>query len=297
MRALILFLLAGSLSSCAFNKLYYAPDKIDKRIRNVRLPMPGSNDTLLVYLNETHDVDRVQTASGADAGMTIKAVKATTPQGHHLYNWLVTPTGGKPKATIIFYHGNAGSVVAQFPLVIPFVQKGYRVMVADYSGYGLSDGKPTRRHIRADAATVLAAARQMPDVAGSPIILYGQSMGGQIAAGMAVQHPADADMLVIEGAPSSHKDVAGSMFPLLRLPARVLVRERFSTYRSVRRYTKPLLVVHSREDEVIPHWMGKKTYLNGNDPKKMLDITHKHLYGPVYHTDEILQKTDTLLSQ
>jgi hypothetical protein len=104
-------------------------------------------------------------------------------------------------------------------------------------------------------------------------------------------------MLVIEGAPSSHKDVAGSMFPLLRLPARLLVRERFSTYRSVRRYTKPMLVVHSREDEVIPHWMGKKTYLNANEPKKMLDITHKHLYGPIYHTNEILQKIDTLLSQ
>ena len=91
MRVVWGILLLCGLSSCAFNRLYYAPDKIDKRIRSVRLPMPGSKDTLLVYLNETHEIDRVQTASGADAGMTIKAVKTTTPHGNYLYHWLATP--------------------------------------------------------------------------------------------------------------------------------------------------------------------------------------------------------------
>ena len=74
------------------------------------------------------------------------------------------------------------------------------------------------------------------------------------------------------------------------------MRERFSTYRAVRHYTKPLLVVHSLEDEMIPHWMGKKTYLNANDPKKMLDITHKHLYGPIYHTEDILRQIEAMLA-
>jgi uncharacterized protein len=100
----------------------------------------------------------------------------------------------------------------------------------------------------------------------------------------------------MEGAFSSHKDIAVRFYKPLAFAARVLVKERYTAFRSVRKFHKPVLVIHSSEDQTVPFWMGKKIYDNVNEPKSLYEIKHGHVQGPLYYADSIAFKIRAMVN-
>lgn len=298
MKKVMVLALATLLGSCSFSGKFYQPDRLSSRLDVVRIPIKDSKDTMLLHFDgKDHiasftDLDNVPKALSYD----LETIWIESSSGNRLYSWFMRPKNATPKATVLFLHGNAGNVLSQVSLAMPLVKKGYQVLVLDYSGYGFSTGKPKRKKMVQDATSALQMLRKRPDVAGTKIILYGQSMGGQVASRTAELNEKDIDALVTEGAPSSHKDIAAAMFPILALPARVLVLERYSTYTSLHRFHKPVLVIHSSEDEVCPFRMGQKNYRHANDPRSFYEIKNKHIYGPIYYADSISYKMEHLIN-
>ena len=127
-------------------------------------------------------------------------------------------------------------------------------------------------------------------------MIYGQSLGGHLAAAVGSERQKDIDALVIEGAFSSHKDMAvyGSE-KIARIFARILVKEGYSGYKSIRDYIKPLLVIHSKDDKLVPIDMGKKIFDNANEPKEFYEIEKEHCRGIKYYNEEISEKIRNML--
>jgi len=57
-----------------------------------------------------------------------------------------------------------------------------------YRGYGLSTGEPSEPGLRVDAQTVLDWIRKHPILSHTPVVAYGQSIGGAVAIDLAAHN-------------------------------------------------------------------------------------------------------------
>jgi hypothetical protein len=67
----------------------------------------------------------------------------------------------------------------------------------------------------------------------------------------------------------------------------VFVAEPYSAEQSIASYSKPLLVIHSRDDQVVPFAMGRQLFDAANQPKVFLEIDQAHLAGLALYPDRI----------
>ena len=170
---------------------------------------------------------------------------------------------------------------------LPFVKKGFQVFMIDYSGFGFSQGKSKRKYVLTDSKDGLDYLLSRNDIKYDKLIMYGQSLGGHLAAVSGTQNQDKIDGLVLEGAFSSHKDAANDRVPFL---SRLFVREMYSAEKNIKHYKKPLLIIHSTEDTTIPYRHGERLLELANEPKELYTIDGRHVYGPLLYGDSIAQK-------
>lgn len=173
------------------------------------------------------------------------------------------------------------------------IKYGFQIFAFDYSGFGFSEGKATRQNVLVDANAALSYVKSRPDIKNTKLVIYGQSLGGHLSVVVASQRQTEIDGLIIEGAFSSHKDIAAKTAGIL---GRILVSQQYSAYKAIRSYKKPVLVIHSSEDEVIPFSMGQKIFNHANTPKEFYEIKKCHICGPEFYADSISQKIMDMLN-
>jgi fermentation-respiration switch protein FrsA (DUF1100 family) len=83
--------------------------------------------------------------------------------------------------------------------------------------------------------------------------------------------------LIVESVFSSGPDMAQRLYPFL--PVRLLTRIRYPARAYVAKVKAPVLVIHSRDDEIIPFDMGQAIYGAANEPKQFLELQGDHNAG------------------
>ena len=159
----------------------------------------------------------------------------------------------KDDPNILFFHGN-GEIVSDYDDIGPYYNRyGMNFLAADYRGYGRSTGRPTATSMLADAHVVLDAARQWLQSNGyrGPLVVMGRSLGSAPAIELAAAHSEDIKGLIIESG------FATTLPLLLRLgvdTARLGITEEdgFRNVRKISTITKPTLLIHGQNDEIIP---------------------------------------------
>ena len=223
---------------------------------------------------------------------TIESVVFKSLSGNNLNGWLLKPKNIDATTTLLHFHGNAGFLLSQYQAITPLLKYGFQAFVFDYSGFGFSEGKATRDNVLLDGNSALTYIKSREDVKNTKLVIYGQSLGGNLSAVVAQQRETDIDGLVIEGAFSSHKDIAAKTAGVF---GRLLVSEKYSAYKSIRTFKKPVLIIHSTEDEVIPFKMGQKIFDNTIAPKEFYEIKKCHICGPEFYADSISLKIINML--
>ncbi|HWZ36277.1 MAG TPA: alpha/beta hydrolase, partial [Mucilaginibacter sp.] len=71
----------------------------------------------------------------------------------------------------------------------------------------------------------------------------------------------------------------------------------YSAKRSIQQYHKPVLIIHSTEDEVIPFSQGQKLFAKANQPKEFYEIKKCHICGPTFYPNEISGKINKMLNK
>lgn len=291
-RVLWLFAAMLFLQSCALNSIFLRPTKLSSKTTTFSLKTKN-NETISVHFGENHQpVFLKENQDTVELEYTIKSVVFKNQTGKLLNGWEIMPKAlVQPVATIVHFHGNAGSLLHQFNAVTPLVKEGFAVFMFDYSGFGFSEGRPTRKNVLKDGNAALDYVLTNFSPA-KKIVLYGQSLGGHLAGVVGTQRQKDIDALVIEGAFSSHKTVAQAFAGGF---GKAFTKEMYSAKDSIAHYHKPLLVIHSTEDEVIPFEMGKEIFNKANHPKEFLEVKECHICAPNYYTQEIADKIKTML--
>jgi len=281
------------LTSCSFNKLFLLPTKVPDGAK--KLTLNAATDSTVVFFGaNTYQPTFLKKGKDTiDFDFTIESVVFESSNGNKLNGWVLKPKNQLPTATILHFHGNAGFLISQYRAMTPLIQYGFQIFIFDYSGFGFSEGKATRKNVLVDAYSALSYVKNRSDFKNTKLVIYGQSLGGHLAAVVAEQRQADIDGLVIEAAFSSHHDIAAETAGFL---GRILVRENYSAFKSIRTFKKPVLVIHSAEDNVIPFKMGQKIVDNANAPKEFYEIKKCHICGPEFYPEEISRKINKLLN-
>ncbi|MCU1757861.1 alpha/beta hydrolase [Pseudomonas helleri] len=226
------------------------------------------------------------------AGLAYKDVNLTAADGTQLHGWWLPSKPGVPlKGTVLHLHGNGGNLAYHLGAVAWLPEQGYQVLMLDYRGYGLSQGKPGLPAVYQDIDAAFDWLEQQPSVQGQPLIVLGQSLGGAMGVHYLSQHPqqrARLKAVVLDGVPASYREVG--QFALstswltwpLQVPLSWLVPDADSAvYAMPDMKDVPVLIFHSMDDPIVPLSNGIRLY-QAAPPPKVLQLTrggHVQTFG------------------
>ena len=213
---------------------------------------------------------RELTASPADIDLEFESVSIKTADQVTLHGWFIPAP--EEKGTLLFFHGNAGNISHRLDSIAQFQDLGLSVLIIDYRGYGKSEGRTTEKGIYRDADAAWRYLIESRGVAASDIVIFGRSLGASVASRLAIQHQPLA--LILESSFTSVPDIAQDIYPWL--PVRWLSRLRHAARDYVRDVRCPVLVIHSRDDEIIPFHHSETIFASANEPRTLLAIRGTH---------------------
>ena len=202
---------------------------------------------------------------------------------------------GKPTATIYLFHGSGENIFGWREVAEPLIDAGYDVFMMDYRGFGFSEGEPTHLNVVADAEEMVNFVEKR--VRTSIRIVMGQSYGGQVAIKLAHDYPNRFHGLVVEGTFTSHRDEVMASIPLWLKPIIGLVA--VSPYKAeelIKEVSAPILIVHSRDDELVPLWMGQVLYENAAEGAEYWETRGSHALALIEFPEPYVAKVNDLLS-
>lgn len=209
---------------------------------------------------------------------------------------LLKPTE-KAKATVFYFHGAGGNISSYAPLLFPLLKDNFQVILIDFRGYGNSSGTPTHKNIAEDGEKAFNELRKRDDIKNTKIIIYGASIGTQIAAHLAKNHEEEVSGLVLEGAMMSFGDIAAVYAPEYKSFLENIFVSSYSAKEDIKSITKiPKLIIHSKEDKDVPFAHGIKVFTNASEPKEFIEFSGEHLYALKYESAKILQSINKMIT-
>ncbi|NDV60279.1 alpha/beta hydrolase [Bacteroides sp. 519] len=213
-----------------------------------------------------------------------------------LYPAVIKPVD-KPKANILYFHGNGSNISKWIDHVKPLVDDGYQVYMLDYRGYGKSTGKPTHLNIAHDAQLLLNTLLQEPGFTDLPLIVYGVSIGTQVATHITCNNNDKVSALVLDGMMSSFTDIALATSPEeYHLYIKQLLVSPYSAKEDIQHIQNiNLLVIHSEED-LIPISGARSVYESAVCTKKFWLYEGKHVEAALKYPVEMVRYINELIT-
>ena len=214
--------------------------------------------------------ERTLQATPLDIGLDYEDLQLETVDGERLHGWFVPAQAAH--ATLLFFHGNAGNISHRLESLRIFNGLGLNVLIVDYRGYGRSTGKPSEAGTYRDADAAWRYLLEQRRLAPRDIVIAGRSLGAAIAADLASRTAPAA--VVLESAFISVPAMAAEIYPWL--PPGLPGLYRYDNREKLARITQPLLIVHSRDDEIIPFAHAEALYAAARGPRQLLELRGGH---------------------
>jgi hypothetical protein len=231
----------------------------------------GKEGANKLFYFPTHDVP----ATPEKWGFRYEDVDFKSTDGTDLNGWFLPARGEETKGTVVFSHGNAGSVGHHLGFVLWLVEAGYQVFMYDYRGFGKSGGTVDRRGMLEDVKSAFRYVAGRKDVDAKRLVSYGHSLGGAKSVTALAENPVKGlRALVIDGTFSSYQAMAKVVGGQLGAD---LITDELSPKDFIAKITgTPLLVVHGDLDQVVPVEQGKQLFELANEPKTLFEVKEGH---------------------
>jgi fermentation-respiration switch protein FrsA (DUF1100 family) len=216
---------------------------------------------------------RVLQEAPADWGLEFEEVDLRAEDGTRLHAWFIPHP--RPRHTLLFLHGNAGNISHRGSSIEIFNRLGLSVLILDYRGYGQSEGVPTEQGLYMDARAAWHHLTEERALDPGEILIFGRSLGASVAVELAARtQPAG---LILESGFSSAADMARHLYPGLH---HVLLRRfQLDSVGRLARVQAPVLVLHSRDDEIVPYALGRRLFEAAPEPKTFVELVGDHNSG------------------
>jgi len=188
-----------------------------------------------------------------------------------LNGWLIKSASPEQSPTVLFLHGNAGNISHRLDKIGLLHQLGLNVFIIDYRGYGKSEGRSNEVSLYADAAAAADYLARRGDINYEQLIVYGESLGSAAAIDLASKRKVAA--LVTESAFTSAADMARVILPVVPT---AFLKVRLDSVAKIKDIPAPKLLIHSRDDEIVPFKLAQKLFDAASSPKELLVIDGDH---------------------
>jgi fermentation-respiration switch protein FrsA (DUF1100 family) len=212
-------------------------------------------------------------ASPAGLGRPFEDVHFKASDGVRLHGWFFPAETTAPQAQSAFLvcHGNGGNISHRIELCEVLLDTGASVFIFDYRGYGQSEGRAGEEGTYRDAQAAYAWLVQK-GIRGENIVAFGESLGGAVAAELALRETVAG--IVLQSTFTSIPDIGKELFPWL--PVKLISTIKYDTYSKLRRIHVPVLVMHSRTDDLVGFHHAEKNLAAANEPKQFCEFRGRH---------------------
>ncbi len=205
-------------------------------------------------------------------------IELKTSDDKKFYGWYFK-SSEKPRGKILFFHGNAQNRTSHFFSLYWILKNNYDFFIFDYPGYAESEGTPSQESTT-DAGS--KALEWMVDQSPStPLIVYGQSLGGNIAMFSVAKSKSRISpcMVAVDSTFKSYRKVAQRSlaknwltWPFQGL-SYLLVQDSSSAENHIGEISPiPLVVFHSKEDPIVDFESGHDVFKAAREPKKFFEV-------------------------
>lgn len=203
-------------------------------------------------------------------GLEAEEVWVEAADGVKVHGWYFEHPGSEQ--IVILSHGNAGNISGRLEIAEMFLNLGVSFLMYDYRGYGKSEGRPTEKGLYRDISAVIDFSQKEKNFKPENIILYGRSLGGAVAAYGAKTHKVGG--LVLDSVFTDVPSMAKTYYPIV---PEFMIRYRFSAINFLNDIEGiPVMILHSRDDEIVPYSHGENLYEAANDPKQFVELRGGH---------------------
>jgi len=202
-----------------------------------------------------------------ELGIQPETVSFASADGTMLHGWFLG-SQDEPLGTVICFHGSDRNITHTTRNVHWLTQRGFNVFVFDYRGYGASEGAPNRKGLIEDSAAAIDYVITRSDVRPDSIILYGQSMGGQLALNAAsIRKDAEIRLVIAEATYSRHSyhlsDKLGQFGPLwlVKWAGWMVNIDEYSVTPAISDLqSTPVLLVHGNSDTGVQPYHSERLF-------------------------------------
>ena len=175
--------------------------------------------------------------------------------------------------TVVHFHGN-GEIVADYVDFLPdiFARFGCNCLLAEFRGYGMSDGRPELGRILDDVDTILDKLPSRP----GKTVFFGRSVGSIPAIHAASLWPDAAGMIIESGIADVLERLLLRVHPMeLGVSGQDLqqaVADRLDQEEKISAFNGPLLVLHTANDGLVDVEHAEKLFAWATTPDKKIEI-------------------------
>ena len=191
----------------------------------------------------------------------IENVRIKTSDNIELLGWY-HEKNLKDSKTLIFFHGNAGSLENRIHKLNHFRDMNINFLIIAWRGFSGNNGNPSEQGLYEDGKSAIDWLIKK-GISEKNLILYGESLGTGVAIHLA-QNKNFAGV-ILETPFTSMIDAAKKFYPYI--PVKLLLKDKFENYKKIKNINSPILIMHGEVDQLVPFSMGKKIYEIANEPK------------------------------
>ena len=177
------------------------------------------------------------------------------------------------RPSLLFFHGN-GEVASDYDEIAALYHRaGVNLWVADYRGYGASEGRPSFAALVGDAPPVLERFHAALDEWGfaGPRFVMGRSLGTHPALELAANHAGRLRGLIVESGAGNLRRLVQRLTPSASQEEAERLVE--AHQRKVEAIRLPALIIHGEADELVPVQTAFDLYETlRSEPKELLII-------------------------
>ena len=220
----------------------------------------------------------------ARQGLDYEDIILLHPDGLRLHGWWLPAQTEQVAGTVYFLHGNAQNISTHLMNVAWLPARGYQVFLLDYRGYGLSEGKPRLPEAMADIQLGLDWLRASGRVQG-PLVVFGQSLGASMTIPVLAADKGQApDCAMFEAGFTSFRGITTDimrrswlLWPFSFVVAPTIPKQWDAADHIAALSPMPLLILHSRDDSIIPFREGEALYAAAAQPKQFQALLGEHI--------------------
>ncbi len=217
-------------------------------------------------------------------GLSYEDVNLQTSDGLKLHAWYVrTPL--ERRGVVLFFHGNAGNISHRLEKIAFFSRLGLDTFIIDYRGYGQSEGRPGEKGLYEDGEAAYQYLTGTRGLSADEILAFGESLGGVVAIQLASRRPVRG--LITVNTFTSVKEMSREHYPFIPT---FFIRTRLDAFSKIKDVPCPKLVMHSRDDDIVPFRLGEKLFRQAGEPKRFVEM-HGHHNEAFFESMDIAEKS------